>query len=88
MVKTSLPHSVYYVGMSRLKTLAVGSGKGGVGKTLTSVNLGICAVRSGLKVALIDADPLSNIMAMLDQPLPEKSGMESKPHICKAAPGL
>ena len=74
--------------MSRLKTLAVGSGKGGVGKTLTSVNLGICAVRSGLKVALIDADPLSNIMAMLDQPLPEKSGMESKPHICKAAPGF
>lgn len=40
-----------------MKTLAVYSMKGGVGKTATSVNLAYWAAQSGLKTLLIDLDP-------------------------------
>lgn len=59
--------------MSRSRILAVASGKGGVGKTLTSVNIALTAAREGVRTALVDADPLSNVMAMLDHPLPERA---------------
>ena len=36
--------------------IAVGSGKGGVGKTTVSVNLSICLAQMGQKIGLLDAD--------------------------------
>ncbi|MBF0380524.1 MAG: MinD/ParA family protein [Magnetococcales bacterium] len=47
-------------------TMAITSGKGGVGKTLVTVNLAINYARLGLKVLLIDADlGLANIDVVL-----------------------
>jgi flagellar biosynthesis protein FlhG len=49
-----------------IRVLALASGKGGVGKTCISVNLGIALANSGVKVALLDADMgLSNAPLML-----------------------
>lgn len=39
------------------KIVAITSGKGGVGKTFTSVNLSIAIARLGCRVTLVDADP-------------------------------
>jgi signal transduction histidine kinase len=36
--------------------LAVSGGKGGVGKTLTTANLGLCMARMGMRTLLIDGD--------------------------------
>ncbi|MCK4542107.1 MAG: AAA family ATPase [Spirochaetales bacterium] len=48
------------------KTLAFASGKGGVGKTTTSANLGIYYARRGFRVAIVDLDPLSDIPSLFD----------------------
>jgi MinD-like ATPase involved in chromosome partitioning or flagellar assembly len=50
----------------RNKSIAVTSGKGGVGKTITAVNLSIYYARRGVSTALVDLDPLSDIATLLD----------------------
>ena len=53
-------------------TIAVASGKGGVGKTTVSVNLAIALANSGAKVGLLDADiygPNIPIMMGMDEKL-------------------
>ncbi|MBN2554250.1 MAG: P-loop NTPase [Spirochaetales bacterium] len=50
----------------REKSIAVTSGKGGVGKTITAVNLAVYYARKGCRTALIDLDPLSDVAALLD----------------------
>ena len=48
------------------RVISITSGKGGVGKTHTTVNLGVALVREGKKVLLLDADlGLANIDVML-----------------------
>jgi cellulose biosynthesis protein BcsQ len=48
------------------KSIAVSSGKGGVGKTITACNLAITYARKGLRVGLADLDPLSDVASLLD----------------------
>jgi len=51
---------------SSTEVLAISSGKGGVGKTTLTVNLGIAMARQGKKVCLFDADTnLANINILL-----------------------
>ncbi len=55
------------------KSIAVASGKGGVGKTVTAANLSIYYARKGLRVGLVDLDPLSDLATILDIYDSEKS---------------
>lgn len=50
----------------RRMSVAVGSGKGGVGKSTTALNLALLFARKEKRVGLIDLDPLSNVAVILD----------------------
>ncbi len=54
--------------------LAVGAGKGGVGKTTVSVNLAVALHRTGARVGLIDAD-------VYGPNVPQMLGIEGQPEI-------
>lgn len=56
------------------RILAIGSGKGGVGKSTTAVNIALALVAEGLKVGVLDAD-------LYGPSVPRLLGIEGKPTV-------
>jgi flagellar biosynthesis protein FlhG len=77
------------------RVIAVGGGRGGVGKTLLAVNLGVFFAQLGREIVVCDADPFgSNLHAVLgldSPPLVSAEALEENPRVdlvSTTVPGL
>jgi len=58
--------------MDQCKVTALANQKGGVGKTVSTVNLGVGLARAGKKVLLVDADPQGSLTISLGVKSPDE----------------
>jgi flagellar biosynthesis protein FlhG len=76
------------LGVRRRRVIAVGGGRGGVGKTLLTVNLGVFFAQLGRNVVVCDADPFgSNLHAVLGLVAPPLTTLEAI-ELGRATPAL